>query len=84
MTTTSPRPQLQVNGKLLAAGAALLCVGGAIVMSGAALASVALAQAAKKWINQLDESPSEMAQRRLHQFRAAAEAGSKAWRGQSA
>lgn len=84
MSISSSRPALQVNGKLLAAGAALLCVGGAIVMTGAALASVAMAQAAKKWIDQLDESPSDMAQRRLHQFRAAAEAGSKAWRDQSA
>ena len=53
----------------------LLCIGGAVLMTGAAFASVALAQAAKKWIDQLEESPSQMAQRHLHHVMAAAEAG---------
>ena len=57
MSTTGSRPVLDVNGKLLGTGAALLCIGGAVLMTGAALASVALAQAAKKWIDQLEESP---------------------------
>lgn len=83
MSGSNSRPSLQVNGKLLASGAALLCVGGAVLMVGAALAATALAQAAKKWIDQLEESPSEMAQRRIHQLRVAAEAGSKAWREQT-
>lgn len=52
-------------------------------MAGAALAATALAQAASDWIKQLEESPSEMAQRRIHQFKAAAEAGTKAWRDQT-
>lgn len=82
MSSTS-RPALHVNGKLLSSGAILLCVGGVVLMAGAALAATALAQAASNWISQLEESPSEMAQRRLHQFRAAAEAGSKAWRDQT-
>ena len=84
MSGSSSRPALEINGKLLASGAALLCVGGAVLMVGAALAATALAQAAKKWIDHLDESPSEMAQRRIHQLKHAAEAGSKAWRDQSA
>lgn len=84
MTTSGSRPALHVNGKLLGTGAVLLGLGGAVLMIGAALSSVALAQAAKSWIDQLDESPSEMAQRRLHQLKVAAEAGSKAWRDQTA
>lgn len=84
MSTSGTRPALDVNGKLLGTGAVLLCVGGAVLMTGAALASVALAQAAKKWIDQLDESPTELAHRHLHHLRVAAEAGSKAWRDETA
>ena len=84
MSNSSSRPAVQVNGKLLGTGAVLLCIGGAVLMTGAAFASVALAQAAKKWIDQLEESPSQIAQRQLHHMMAAAEAGSKAWREQTA
>ncbi len=84
MSSSSSRPALQVNGRLLGTGAVLLCIGGAVLMTGAALASVALAQAAKKWVDQLEESPSAMAQRHLQHLKVAAEAGSKAWRDQSA
>lgn len=83
MSISSSRPALEVNGKLLGTGAVLLFVGGAVLMTGAALAAAALAQAAKHWIDQLDETPSEMAHRRMHQLRVAAEAGSRAWREQS-
>ncbi|HEU4546495.1 MAG TPA: hypothetical protein VFR88_09415 [Microlunatus sp.] len=84
MSTTGSRPVLDVNGKLLGTGAVLLCIGGAVLMTGAALASVALAQAAKKWIDQLEESPAVMAQRHLHHLKVAAEAGTKAWRDETA
>jgi hypothetical protein len=84
MSISSTRPALDVNGKLLATGAVLLGVGGAVLMTGAALASVALAQAAKKWIDQLEESPAVMAQRHLQHLKVAAQAGSRAWRDQSA
>ena len=84
MSISSTRPALDVNGKLLGTGAALLCIGGAVLMTGAALASVALAQAAKKWIDQLEESPAVMAQRHLHHLRVAAEAGTRAWKDETA
>ena len=84
MNISSAPPAFDVNGKLLGTGAVLLCVGGAVLMAGAALASLALAQAAKQWLDRLEESPTVMARRQLHHLRAAAEAGSKAWRDQSA
>jgi hypothetical protein len=84
MSNSGSRPVLDVNGKLLGTGAVLLCLGGAVLMTGAALASVALAQAVKKWIDQLDESPAVMAQRHLHHLKVAAEAGTKAWRDETA
>ena len=83
MSNSASRPALNVNRNLLTSGVVLLCVGGALWLTGAALSGTALAQAAKKWIDQLDESPSEMAHRRLHQLKVAASAGSDAWRQQS-
>ena len=84
MSSSDSRHALQINGKLLASGAALLCVGGAVLTVGPALSANGLAQATQKWLDQLEESPSEMAQRRIHQLKVAAEAGTKAWRDQSA
>lgn len=83
MTSSISRPSPQLNRPLLGSGVVLLWVGGIVWLSGAALAAIALAQAAKRWMDQLEESPSEMARRRMHQLRVAASAGSKAWREQS-
>ena len=83
MSNSLERPSLQLNLPLLGTGVALLWVGGIVWLSGAAVAAIALAQAAKKWIDQMDESPSEMARRRMNQLKVAASAGSKAWRDQS-
>ncbi len=83
MSDSTPRRTLQLNVPLLGSGVALLWVGGVIWLSGAAVAATALAQAAKKWVDQLDESPSEIARRRMQQLKVAASAGSKAWREQS-
>ncbi len=83
MSDTTSRRTLELNVPLLGSGVVLLWVGGVVWLTGAAVAASALAQAAKKWIDQLDESPSEMARRRMHQLKVAASAGSKAWRDQS-
>jgi len=77
---TTSHPTFEVDARLLRGGVALLCVGGITWLIGALLSTTALGQAAKKWIAQMEESPSEMAQRRLHQLKVAAAAGSKAWR----
>ena len=83
MSDTTSRRTLELNVPLLGSGVGLLWVGGVVWLTGAAVAAFALAQAAKKWIDQLDESPSEMARRRMHQLKVAASAGSQAWRDQS-
>jgi hypothetical protein len=80
MSSTSSRPTLEVNARLLRGGVILLAVGGFIWLIGALLSATALGQAAQRWVAQLEESPSEMAHRRLHQAKVAAAAGSKAWR----
>ncbi len=79
---TSSRHALELNGGLLGSGAVLLCVGGVLWLAGAGLAAVAVAQAVRKWVAQLDESPAETAHKRIQQFKVAASAGSKAWREQ--
>ncbi len=83
MSNSAARPALSVNRKLLRSGVVLLFAGSALWLTGAALSATVLAQVAKQWLNQLEESPSEMAQRRLQQLKAAAAAGSNAWREQS-
>ena len=83
MSNSTPARTLELNRSLLGAGVVLLCVGGVVWLSGAAMSAIALAQAAKKWIDQRDESPSEMARRRMQQLKVAASAGSKAWREQA-
>jgi hypothetical protein len=83
MSNSTSRPQLEVNRGLMTSGVALLCIGFFLWLIGAALSGTALGQAAMRWINQLEESPSEMARRRAHQFKEAVSAGSKAWQEQS-
>jgi hypothetical protein len=83
MSSFTSRPPIQINRSLMSSGVVLLCVGFFLWWIGAALSATALGQAAMKWIDQLEESPSEMARRRAHQFKEAVSAGSKAWREQS-
>jgi len=83
MSKSSSRPVVEVNRNLLGSGLLFLIVGGVLWLAGAILSATALTQAAKKWIAHWEESPSEMALRRAHQLRVAAEAGSKAWRDES-
>ena len=83
MSSSSSRPTFEVNRSLMSSGVVLLCIGFFLWLVGAALSATALGQAAMKWIDQLEESPSDMARRRAHQFREAVSAGSKAWKDQS-
>ncbi len=80
MSNRTSRPTFEVDARQLRRGVTLLCIGGITWLIGAVLSATALGQAARKWVSQLDESPTEMAHRRMHQFKVAAAAGSKAWR----
>ena len=83
MSNSISRPTFEVNRGWLNSGVVLLFIGFFVWLIGAALSGTALAQAAMKWVQQLEESPSEMARRRAHQFKEAVSAGSKAWQDQS-
>src|SRR6478609_3855203 len=76
MSKSTTRPAIDLNRNLLGSGLLLLVVGGVLWLTGAVVSATALTQAAKKWIAQWEESPSEIAHRRIHQMRIAAEAGS--------
>jgi hypothetical protein len=80
MSNSTSRPPFQVNGRLMKPGLVLLGVGGVAWLAGAMLSTTALAQAAWTFVDQLDESPVEIANRRFRQMRIAAAAGSKAWK----
>ena len=62
------------------AGIVLACVGAVIWMVGFVLSATAFGRAVRNYVAQMEESPSEIARRRLHQAKIAAAAGSKAWR----
>ena len=79
MSSSTSRPPFQVNPQLLKPGLVLLCVGGGAWLAGALLSGTALAQATWRFIEQLDESPAEIANRRFQQMKVAAAAASKAW-----
>ena len=83
MSNSTSRPRFEVNRGLMSSGVVLACVGSFLWLIGAVLSTTALARAAMKWIDQLEESPSEMARKRAHQFKEAVSAGSKAWRDRS-
>jgi hypothetical protein len=83
MSSSTSRPTFEVNRSLMSSGVVLLCIGFFLWLVGAALSATALGQAAMKWIDQLEESPSDMARRRAHQFKEAVSAGSKAWKDQT-
>ena len=61
-------------------GGALVGIGGLLGLSGALLLSSAIVSATRKWVNQLERPPREIAKLRLRQARAAAAAGAEAWR----
>ncbi len=69
MTSGIDERRVEVNRDLLVGGAVLMSVGAVIGMAGALATSVAVIQAARSWVGQLDEPPSVIARRRLAQAR---------------
>ena len=65
--------------RLLWAGAGLVGLGGAMCLFGGSLVAAALADATRRWVRQLDESPTELARRRSSQAKSAALAAADAW-----
>jgi hypothetical protein len=85
MTTDETRnslPQLQ-SGPLIVA-AALVAAGGLIALAGIAIGGTHVVGASRRWIQDMEVPPSELAKIKLAQARAAALAGADAWRTEAA
>jgi hypothetical protein len=80
MADQGSRGDIQLNRNLLVGGGALVALGGLLGFTGMALVSSALISATRKWVDHLEQPPSEMARRRWEQAKAAASAGAAAWR----
>ena len=81
--TAGSQPLFEVNRGALVTGVALVSVGGLLLTAGAAITTVALLQATRRWVNQLETPPSEVARRQLAHAKAATSAGVNAWRSAS-
>jgi hypothetical protein len=68
-----------VDAKSMKIGGVLLGVGGLIFLGGAAVCSYALFDAASRWVDQLEQSPSAYALNTWTQAKAATAAGVRAW-----
>jgi hypothetical protein len=76
---TDPSPEDLPRG-LLVVAAVLIGVGSALGLAGLATGAAALATACRRWYSRADLTPGELARLKWEQAKAAAGAGSGAWR----
>ena len=82
MTDRSTAPVLQdVNTRMLAGAAVLVGVGAALGLAGIGVGAAAFVVAARRWYERNDLTPARHAKLTWEQARAAAVAGSGAWKG---
>ena len=77
---TSNGGDIQLNRSLLVGGGVLVALGGLLGFTGMALVTSALLSAARRWVDRMEQPPSDIARRKWQQTRAAAAAGAAAWR----
>ena len=77
---TSNGEDIQLNRSLLVGGGVLVALGGLLGFTGMALVTSALLSAARRWVDRMEQPPSDIARRTWQQTRAAAAAGAAAWR----
>ncbi len=83
MTDRTSQNGVQVNQGLVMGGAVLIGLGGLLGFAGVMLLSSAVVSATRRWLQQLERPPREIAKLRMQQVRAATSAGAEAWRGGS-
>jgi hypothetical protein len=69
----------QVNTGPLAFGAAMIGAGVILGLAGMAISGSVVLVATKRWIDQLETPPTELARQKWAQARAATQAGANAW-----
>ena len=77
MEERSNMPQIQTGPLII--GGVLVGVGAMLVMAGIAVGSAHVLAATRRWINEMETPPSEIARQKWAQARAAAAAGTAAW-----
>jgi hypothetical protein len=75
-----PRPGFALQTGPLLAGAVLIGIGSLLGLAGLAIAGATLTAAARRYVNNMEVPPSELARQQLAKARAAASAGASAWR----
>lgn len=73
----------QFESAPLITGAALVGAGTLIALVGLAIGGGHLVAATRRWINEMEVPPSELARQKLMQAKAAAAAGASAWQNES-
>ncbi len=71
--------RFQVDKRLLAASAVLIGVGGALGFAGMLIGGSVALTAGRRWMQQMDASPRELATLKWQQANAASRAGKQAW-----
>jgi hypothetical protein len=80
MNDLSSESGVQLNRNLIVGGGVLVAFGGLLGFTGMALVTSALISAARRWVDRMEQPPSDIARRKWQQTKAAAAAGAAAWR----
>jgi hypothetical protein len=80
MTHHRSEGDVQLNRSLIVGGGVLVTLGGLLGFAGMTLVTSALISATRRWVNQMEQPPSDIAKRTWQQTKAAATAGAAAWR----
>jgi hypothetical protein len=80
VTDQPSKDGIRLNRGLLVAGGSLVGIGGLLGFTGVLFLSSAVVSATRRWVNQLERPPREIAKLKWQQARAATTAGAEAWR----
>jgi hypothetical protein len=80
VTDLASREGIRFNRRLVIGGGVLIGIGGLLGFTGVLLLSSAVVSATRRWVDQLEQPPSELAKLKWRQARAATTAGARAWR----
>jgi hypothetical protein len=80
MTHHRSEEDVQLNRNLIIGGGVLVALGGLLGFTGMALVLSALISATRRWVDRMEQPPSDIARRKWQQTKAAAAAGAAAWR----
>jgi hypothetical protein len=80
MSDPTSSGDVQLNRGLLVGGGVLVALGGLLGVTGMGLLISALISATRRWVERMEQPPSDIARRKWQQTKAAAAAGAAAWR----